>query len=246
MYRAASSANAVTVRGLSRTGGYEASKVREQSVQRRWHPVEIERVDEEAPVSDLAAAARPQEASELLFVGPSSPRRLPLEGAERVELILGVEDAFHGANAERADQLVLEILDAHEEPEPLHVCPSEVGAQSRPLETESEAVFLVGVIETRHYAVSSTRSEPVQNGLYAARTPHWHDRYAFRREITAAPLGKRLDCSLITDSLDEHDGRDRATLLDGWSWEVGGPFVPLIGCHLAHRDSDLAPHRLGS
>ena len=60
----------------------------------------MQRVDEQARVSDLPASATTHEAPKLILSGPSLPRRLPLEGAERSKLTLGVEDLFHGGGTE--------------------------------------------------------------------------------------------------------------------------------------------------
>ena len=56
-------------------------------VQRPGHLVEVERVDEQSRVVDLPAVAA-EPAPELLLLGPSSPRRLLLQGAERFEVTL--------------------------------------------------------------------------------------------------------------------------------------------------------------
>src|SRR5205809_1356816 len=98
-----------------------ASDVREYAVQRRRHAGEIARVYEQRRCLDLAAAVRAQEAAELLRVGPSPPRGLLLELAERFQLARGVDDALHRRDAERADELVLQVRDAHVEAQPLHV-----------------------------------------------------------------------------------------------------------------------------
>ena len=52
------------------------------AVQRPRHLGEIKRIDEQARVSDLPAAAATHEAPKLLLIGPSLPRGLLLEGAE--------------------------------------------------------------------------------------------------------------------------------------------------------------------
>ena len=52
-------------------------------VKRPRHLGELKRLDEQARVSDLPPAAAAHEAPKLLLVGPSLPRSLLLEGAER-------------------------------------------------------------------------------------------------------------------------------------------------------------------
>jgi hypothetical protein len=74
------------------------------SLERPRHVAEIDGVNEQSRVSDLPAAAAAHEAPKLLLGGPSLPRRLLLEGAERSEVSLRVDDLFHGGGTEGADQ----------------------------------------------------------------------------------------------------------------------------------------------
>ena len=119
----------------------------------------MQRVDEQARVSDLPASATTHEAPKLLLSGPSLPRRLLLEGAERSKLTLGVEDLFHGGDTERADQLILQVCDAHIETERFHIGASEVGAEAGPLDTVAELTFLCGVTETRQSDIKPLRTK---------------------------------------------------------------------------------------
>jgi hypothetical protein len=69
--------------------------VSEYAVERPRHLAEVERIDEQPRVSDLPAAAAAHEAPELLLSGPSLPRGLFLEGAERSKITMSVDDLFH-------------------------------------------------------------------------------------------------------------------------------------------------------
>ena len=123
------------------------------------HSCEMQRLDEQARVSDLPASATTHEAPKLLLSAPSSPRRLPLEGAERSKLTLGVEDLFHGGGTERADQLILQVCDAHVETERFHIGATEVGAEAGTLETAPEVNFLCGVTEARQSDIEPLRTK---------------------------------------------------------------------------------------
>ena len=126
------------------------------AVQGTRHAIEIQRLDEQGgPGLDLAAAPGSHEAPELFLCPPASPRGLLLEGAERCELTLSVDDPFDGGGAEAADQLVLEVCLAHVEAESLHVGASEVGAEPGPLERAMEVALLPGVAETRQLDVEA-------------------------------------------------------------------------------------------
>src|SRR5436190_11729371 len=96
-------------------------------VQRPRHVGEVQGADEQWCVPDLPAAPAPHEAPKLLFGGSSLPGRLLLEGAERSEVTLGVDDLFHRGGTEGADELVLEVCDAHVETQRFHVAAGEVG-----------------------------------------------------------------------------------------------------------------------
>jgi hypothetical protein len=56
------------------------------------HVIEVQCLDEQAPVADLAARAGAHEASKLLLASPITLRGLALEGAERSRLTLRVND----------------------------------------------------------------------------------------------------------------------------------------------------------
>jgi hypothetical protein len=79
----------------------------EYAIEWARHVIEVQCVDEQVPVADLAAGAGAHEASKLLLAGPLALRRLALEGAERSRLTLRVDDPQHGVDTEVADQLVL-------------------------------------------------------------------------------------------------------------------------------------------
>src|SRR5207248_11405307 len=97
------------------------SDVSEHEVERPRHLGELQRLDEQTRVADLPPAAAAHEAAKLLFLSPASPRGLLLERAKGPEIALSVDDPFHGGGAERANQLVLQVVDAHVEAQPLHL-----------------------------------------------------------------------------------------------------------------------------
>ncbi|MBA3735748.1 MAG: hypothetical protein H0W90_11230 [Actinobacteria bacterium] len=166
---------------------------------------EIERIDEQARVSDLSAATASHEAPKLLFVRPTLPRRLLLEGAERSEVTLGVHDLFHRGGAESADQLVLEVCDAHVKTQLFHVDPCEIRAQAGPLETTLELALLGGVTETGQSDVRTSRAEQIQEVSDRLRASNRHDGDALRVKISTMALSEGFERELVTDSFDEYD-----------------------------------------
>ena len=96
---------------------------------------------------------------------------MALEAPEGAEVALRVDDVFDRGDAERADQLFLEICDADEEAQPLHLRASEIGAEAGPFETAPEIPLLAGVVEARQPDVETLRAEPIQelsDGLRAS------------------------------------------------------------------------------
>ena len=153
-----------------------------------------------------------EEPPELVLIGPSSPRRLLLEGAERSKLALSVDDLFHGGGTERADQLVLQVCDTHIETESLHVGASQVGAEGCPLESALEVALLGSVTQAGESGIKPTRAEYIQEATDVGRTPHWHYRNALSLEVPTTALGQRFERELVADTFNKDDGaRDQGS-----------------------------------
>jgi hypothetical protein len=191
------------------------------AIQRPRNVGEIKRLDEQTRVSDLSAAAAAHEAPKLLLVAPSLPCRLLLEGAEGSKLSLSVDDLLNGGDTEGADQLVLQVCDAHVETESLHIGASEVGAEAGPLQTAPELALLCGVTEARQPDVQSLRAEQIQEASDRLRAPHRHDGNALSVEIPTTALSQRFECVLVADPFNKHD-RPREEGLSGL-WETRQP-----------------------
>ena len=185
-------------------------------VERPRHLGEVQRIDEQTRVSDLPTAAAAHEAPELFLGGPPLPGWLLLEGAEGTELSLSVDHLFHGGSTERADQLVLEVCDAHVETQRLHIDPSEVGAEAGPLETALELALLFRVTKTRQPDVTPLGAEQIQEPCYGLRTTNWHNGNALSVEFPTTALSERFKCALVADPLNEHD----RTQVDAFDWRV--------------------------
>jgi hypothetical protein len=121
----------VAARSQSKTEAFvRASDMGKDTIQWPGNVREVQRADEQPRVADLPAAVGAEEAPKLLLAAPCSPGRLPLERAERSKLALGLDDPFHAGGAQAADQLVLEVGDAHVEPEGFHLGATEAGTQA--------------------------------------------------------------------------------------------------------------------
>lgn len=196
--------------------GSERLDLSQDEVQRSGHLGEIQCADEQGRVLDLPAAAGAHEAAKLLLIGPAPLRRLALEGPERGQLTLSVDNPFHGGEPERADQLVLQIRLAYEEAPQFNVGASEVGSEPGPPQTALEVAFLRGVAQARQPDVEPLGTEQLQGASDVLRTPDGRDGDAFRVEITTTALGERFERTLVADAFDEHDRARRGGNSERW------------------------------
>ena len=165
------------------------SDMSKYTVQRAGNTGEIQRLDQQGRVSDLAPGAAAHEASKLLLSCSSEPCRLLLEGPERSKVTLSVDDLFHGGGTEGADQLVLQVGDAHVETESFKIGASEVGAEAGPLEAALEVALLCSVVEARESGVKPLRAEPIQEASDVLRTSNRNNGNALSAEIPTTALG---------------------------------------------------------
>ena len=174
-------------------------------VQRPRHLGQVERVDEQTRVADLSSPSAAHEAPKLLFGGPFPPRSLFLQGAERSKVPLDLDDLLHPRGAEGADQLVLQVLDAHVETECLHRGSGEVGAQSGSLQSSLEVALLACVAQTGEPDVEPFGAESAQEPSNRLRTADGHDGDTLCVEIPATARRERFERALVADSFDEDD-----------------------------------------
>ncbi len=156
------------------------------------------------------------EAPKLRLAAPSLPGGLLLERAERSKLTLSLDDLFHTGGAKAADQLVLQVGDAHIEAECLHVGPTEVGAEAGPLQIAPEVGLLAGVTQARQPDGQPPRTEQLQEASEVSRTAHWHHGNALSGKIATTALSERLERGLVADPLNEHD----RLWVDAWDQRV--------------------------
>src|SRR4051794_20365669 len=172
------------------------SDPRELQVERSRHAGGIERLHEQARVADLAPAPRAEEAAQLSLRRPPALGGLLLERAKGAQLALRVDDLLDRVDAERADQLVLEVGDAA----------AGLWAEPRALEAAAEIVFLARVAQAGERDVEAARAEALQLARDRLGAADRHHAHTLRGEIAAASAGERLDGRLVAQSFDEHDG----------------------------------------
>src|ERR1700674_3294671 len=210
-WRATASRRACSIRSfrrmpLSRCGIYRINDVLQDAVERPGHPVEIQRPHEHSGGLDLSAPLRPEEAAQLLLVASSAPLRLVLEGAERFELTLRIDDALHDGGPKGTNQLVLQVGDADIETEPLHVAARQVGTEAGALETALKVALFTGVAQTGQPEAQPMRTESFQEASNVRRAAHGHDGNASSLEMVTAAGGERVERKPVANPLNEDDG----------------------------------------
>jgi len=163
---------------------------------------------------------RAKKAPQLFLLGPPLPGRLPLENSEGCQLSLGLEHSFHGGRTEAADELVLQVFDAHEEAQPLHIPSAENGAKSGPLETALKVPLFCGVTEARQPKVTSLRAVAIDEASDVLRAPHRHDDDALSAKISATTPCERFERALVAYSFDKDNRSCRGKLRRPHAHEV--------------------------
>ncbi len=178
------------------------SDVSEDGVERPRDAIEIERVHEQRRVADLPV---PHEAPELLLARERSLGELLLEGAERPELALRLDQVLDDVGAERADELVLQVRHAHEEAECLHVGASEISAEAGALERTLEVALLRFVAEAREPDAETRATEPIESSSDGLRAPDGDDGDALCLKVSVTSPRESLEREPVADAFDEDD-----------------------------------------
>jgi len=194
--------------------------MRQDTLQGSGDPIDFERIDEEVPVADLAAALRANETPKLLVGCTPPPRRLVLEGAKRSELALVLHDRFHRGDPERTNQLVLEVRDTRIKAEALHVGRSQVGADSSSFQSALEVSELCLIAKARQPAGEPLRGHQIVEDLSDGRRPaHRDDGHAFGFQIPAKAACQRVQGGTVAQALDENHCIGVHDVLE----RIGGP-----------------------
>jgi predicted ATPase/class 3 adenylate cyclase len=208
--------------------------VREHPLERPWHAVEIERVDDPHPVLELPV---PEEPPELGLDRLLPMRGLLLVGAERTQVSLRREQLLHRRRPEGTRQLVLQVRIARIEAELLEIGAREDRAEARSSESPPEVALFRAVIETSETYTEPRGPVPFEEPAEVPITAHRDDRHAFGSEVAALSARKGLDGCAVALSLDEEDG---PRLRVGHSASLGGglPRVPRLHA-VASRSLEL-------
>jgi lincosamide nucleotidyltransferase A/C/D/E len=179
--------------------------VRQNRVERPWHALQVEGLDEEPRVLDLAGAA-PEEAAKLGLGRPPAPLRLFLERSKGAEAPATFQHRLDTRGPKRVNQLALEVRLADEEAEQLHRLTGKARADARLLERAAEALLLARIAEPGETDLRLLHSHSTENLGQRLGSADVDDRDALDVEVVTPPRGERLERDLVAHSLDEHEG----------------------------------------
>src|SRR5207249_646665 len=109
-----------------------------------------------------------------------------------------------------ADQLVLQVGNAHIEPECLQAGPRCAGPKPTAGQRAADVAFLADVAQAGELDVDPARPEHIQEVTNAGGTAHGYDMNAPIAEDLATRAGQSLQCGLVAPAFDEHRLRCRA------------------------------------
>ena len=166
-------------------------------MQDRRDPVEVHGADQQPRESLLVAAARPQEPVQVLLREAGALCGLAAQRLQRGQLALARDHLFDARHAERPDQLVLEVDDAH--PDAVLGTGRRAMAQ-RPGEPR-------GLPEVAQPTEAHTAPRPPPDVVAdVRRTAHRDHRDPVGGEVVAAAAGQLGERGAIAHALDQHDG----------------------------------------
>ena len=115
-----------------------------------------------------------------------------------MEITVAVQDVFHGCRTERANQLILQIRDAHVEAEPFHRRAREVRAATGALERSPKNRLLACIVKAREPQAVSPTTELGQEASDAVRASKPNDLDPRRREVDPASRSQCFDARNTT------------------------------------------------
>lgn len=129
-----------------------------------------------------------------------------MHAAERAEIALRVEEFLGQGNTNRADKLLLQILDAHMKAQTLQVGTRSGRANIGHGKASTDDSLLRGITQSSQSDACPLRPELHQVTGDPTGPADRKDRDAFRIEVTATADRQRLKRDLVADAFDEDDG----------------------------------------
>ena len=185
---------------LEQTGGQLCERARQAG--------RVDGFDETLSGSDLPCRARPEESTQLVMHRCATVLRHGLEASERDELALGLEHTLDGVDAQRPDQLVLEVGDACEETERIKGLMGS-DRDGRLGERAADVPLVSDVVQAAEPCTLVSAHELRKQPREVRYTISRQDLDVMQVEIATEEAGKGADSSGIAVPLDEDQGSDR-------------------------------------
>lgn len=165
----------------------------------------MKRQDKEAGVAEVASSASTQPSVHLRLEGLPAPGWLILQRSEGAEVTLGIKKVFDRRPSRGSDQFLLQVVDADEKAELLHLWPIEWRAQVRGRQSMPKVIFFACVTHAGDREVRSLRAEADEMTSNRVSAADRYDDDSLCVEIAATATGHRLECNLIAYPLDQYD-----------------------------------------
>ena len=181
--------------------------------------VEVQRENEEACVAQLPACACTQESAKLIDEASVPPCGLLLERAKRSEVSLFRQYRFNGVGSDRANEFVFQVAVANEESLSFEFAAGIGLRVAGPRQLTAEVPLFGSIAQAADAQSGASRPELSKEPRHRPGAADRYHGHAFLRQVSRLEACQSLDCNLIADTLDQHNGSS-----------VSGAFQCSCGC----------------
>lgn len=192
--------------GVHRPGRQRPLGPAQDTSERSGLAVKVQCENEEACVAQLPACTRTQESAELIDEASVPPCGLLLERAKRSEISLFRQDRFNGVGSDRANEFVFQVAVAHEESHAFEFTACIRPRVASPRQFAAEVPLFSNIAQAADAQSGAVRPEPSKEPRHRPGAADRHHGHAFFRQLSCLEACQSLECNLIADTLDQHNG----------------------------------------
>jgi len=168
--------------------------------------VKVQRENEEACVAQFPACACTQESAKLIDEASVPPCGLLPERAKRSEVSLFRQYRFNGLGSERANEFVFQIAVANEEPLSFEFTACFGRRIASPRQFTAKVPCFGSIAQAADAQSDASRPETSKEPRHRLSAADRYHGHAFFRQVSCLEVCQSLDCNLIADTLDQHNG----------------------------------------
>lgn len=172
------------------------SEAGEKAIKRGGYAVEVQGLDQNPPIMDLAPLLRTEEAPQLLPRGTALLRGLTQKRLEGAQIALGLDQFRHPVRTQGTDQLILQVSHADKKPFPRRTGPLQ------PTGIEGELRLVTQPHEPQPKA---GRPKKLNEPPHTHRTTHRQHTDPFGGQIPTAPRSQRTYRGGITGPFQQNN-----------------------------------------